>query len=129
MNPFYLHSSLDPSSQKCHLNFISFIRNLTFYNIALFQENDSSDDEEEKKKEEKKKGGDESEESEESDNPNRSDQKKQYMIFSDDEDEDLDNYECGQSSGDSVAKDRFVGQNSECFLDKFKAPLAIPIIV
>ena len=29
------------------------------------------------------------------------------MIFSDDE-EDLDNYECGQSSADSVVKDRCV---------------------
>ena len=51
---------------------------------------------------------DESEDSEESDNPNKSEQKKPYMIFSDDEDEDLDNYECGQSSGDSVGKDRLV---------------------
>ena len=56
----------------------------------------------------KKEDGDESDDSDESDNPTKSDQKKQYMIFSDDEDEDLDNYECGQSSGDSVAKDRFL---------------------
>ncbi|KAL5259223.1 hypothetical protein ACHWQZ_G009620 [Mnemiopsis leidyi] len=68
-------------------------------------ENESSEDDDEKQEEVKKEDGDESDDSDESDNPTKSDQKKQYMIFSDDEDEDLDNYECGQSSGDSVAKD------------------------
>ncbi|XP_063679146.1 chromodomain-helicase-DNA-binding protein 1-like isoform X2 [Bolinopsis microptera] len=71
-------------------------------------ENDTSEDEEDKKEEDKKKSGEESDDSDESDNPtSRADQKKQYMIFSDDE-EDLDNYECGQSSADSVVKDRCV---------------------
>ena len=77
--------------------------------FTSFQDNDTSEeDEEDKKEEDKKKSGEDSDDSDESDNPNsRADQKKQYMIFSDDE-EDLDNYECGQSSADSVVKDRCV---------------------
>jgi len=48
--------------------------------------------------------------------------KKDYMVFSDEEEDDLDNYECGESSNAS-AKDRYLQLKylfSNSFLDSFR---------
>ena len=45
-----------------------------------------------------------SSDSDDSDSPANLNKKKQYMIFSEEDEEDLDNYECGQTSG--TDKDR-----------------------